>query len=132
MFGQDQLGFMNQMRFNQQGIGRFLSPLINAINQDYQQDKVQPYIQDVQNLTAQTFPEFDMRGEVGTPMLGGGLLDFGQQRQTPGVTGDMYNPGLTVNPLPGPINQQPGQTPMTPPQQGLAGRIGGLGSLLGG
>ena len=132
MFGQDQLGFMQQDRFNQQGIGGFLAPLIYAINTDYQQDKVQPYIQEVKNLTQNTFPDFEINGGLGTPALGGGLFDVGPRQVTDTPGSITFNPGLTLNPLPGPINQQPVRTPMTPPQQGLAARIGGLGSLLGG
>ncbi len=67
-FGQGQIGSMNSNNFNQQGIGQFLSPLISAINQDYSQDVVQPYVQQVENLTSSTFPDFDM---------GGGMRGFG-------------------------------------------------------
>lgn len=82
-----QMQFMRSDNFNQQGIGRFLSPLINAINNDYNQDVIQPYVQEVENLTTSTFPDFDMGvgvggievgGAMGTPAFGGGLLDFGR------------------------------------------------------
>lgn len=81
-----QMQFMRRDNFNQQGIGRFLSPLINAINNDYNQDVIQPYVQEVENLTTSTFPDFDMGvgvggqigGGMGTPAFGGGLLDFGR------------------------------------------------------
>ena len=79
-FGQGQIGSMNSNNFNQQGIGQFLSPLISAINQDYSQDVVQPYVQQVENLTSSTFPDFDMGGG-----MGGGMRDFGGgQVQMPG------------------------------------------------
>ena len=80
-FGQGQIGSMNSNNFNQQGIGQFLSPLISAINQDYSQDVVQPYVQQVENLTSSTFPDFSM---------GGGMNDFGGgQVQMPGQIGQV-------------------------------------------
>ena len=79
--GQGPLGSMNSNNFNQQGIGQFLSPLISAINQDYSQDVVQPYVQQVENLTSSTFPDFSM---------GGGMNDFGGgQVQMPGQIGQV-------------------------------------------
>ena len=73
-FGQGQIGSMNSNNFNQQGIGQFLSPLISAINQDYSQDVVQPYVQQVENLTSSTFPDFDMNG--GMRGFGGGPVQM--------------------------------------------------------
>lgn len=90
-----QMQFMRKDNFNQQGIGQFLSPLISAINNDYNQDVIQPYVQEVENLTTSTFPDFDMGvgvgGQIGSgvlpdhlgsgvnsPAFGGGLLDFGR------------------------------------------------------
>tara|TARA_R100000951_G_scaffold103106_1_gene95556 strand:- start:269 stop:655 length:387 start_codon:yes stop_codon:yes gene_type:complete len=80
---------MNSNNFNQQGIGQFLSPLISAINQDYSQDVVQPYVQQVENLTSSTFPDFDMGGG-----MGGGMRDFGGgQVQLPGQVGPVRQIG---------------------------------------
>lgn len=94
--GQGLLGSMNSNNFNQQGIGQFLSPLISAINQDYSQDVVQPYVQQVENLTSSTFPDFDMGGG-----MGGGMRDFGGgQVQLPGqVPGQM--PVRQIGQVPG-------------------------------
>ncbi len=78
--GQGPLSSMNRNNFNQQGIGQFLSPLISAINQDYSQDVVQPYVQQVENLTASTFPDFNMGGSgMGMPDFGGRQVGFGGQ-----------------------------------------------------
>jgi hypothetical protein len=86
-FGQGPLDSMNSNNFNQQGIGQFLSPLISAINQDYSQDVVQPYVQQVENLTSSTFPDFDMgggmRGFGGGPGQMPGQMPVRQIGQTP-------------------------------------------------
>ena len=41
------------------GIMGFLQPLLSHINQDYQQDTVQPYVQQVEDLTRTTFPDVE-------------------------------------------------------------------------
>jgi len=65
--GSQNLESMNRNNFNQQGIGQFLSPLISAINRDYSQDVVQPYVEQVENLTNSTFPNFNANSGMGTP-----------------------------------------------------------------
>jgi hypothetical protein len=86
-FGQGQIGSMNSNNFNQQGIGQFLSPLISAINQDYSQDVVQPYVQQVENLTSSTFPDFDMGG--GMRGFGGGPVQMPGQIEPIGRLGQV-------------------------------------------
>jgi hypothetical protein len=41
--------------------------LISAINRDYSQDVVQPYVEQVENLTNSTFPNFNANSGMGTP-----------------------------------------------------------------
>ncbi len=66
-----------------QGIGSFanlLSPIIQSVERQNKmefKEKMDPYVQQVQQLTQQTFPDMDFsmsNGFGGGPRLGGGLL----------------------------------------------------------
>jgi hypothetical protein len=95
--GSQNLQGMNRNNFNQQGIGQFLSPLISAINRDYSQDVVQPYVEQVENLTNSTFPNFNVNSGMGTPSF---QPESGIFPQAPSVTpplgqmADQYDPDL--------------------------------------
>jgi len=39
------------------GVGQYLQPMINQINQHYQQEQVQPFVQEVTNLANERFPD---------------------------------------------------------------------------
>ena len=128
--GQGPLSSMNSNNFNQQGIGQFLSPLISAINQDYSQDVVQPYVQQVENLTSSTFPDFDMGGG-----MGGGMRDFGGgQVQLPGQVGPVRQIGQPLQ-----LNQEDLMKKMlddmrasSPSGSNIASPINGIFSQLAG
>ena len=70
------------------GIMGFLQPLLSHINQDYQQDTVQPYVQQVEDLTRTTFPdvEFNRQGPRFPFQPGGGFPGL------PGVGNPMPKP----------------------------------------
>lgn len=39
------------------GVGQYLQPMINQINQHYQQEQVQPFVQEVTSLANERFPD---------------------------------------------------------------------------
>jgi len=55
--------FMPQNR----GIASLLNPIIRVVSEDYKQDVVDPYIQQVEQLTTTTFPDVQF-GNMGAPM----------------------------------------------------------------
>ena len=54
------------------GIASLLHPIIRVVSEDYKQDVVDPYIQEVEQLTTRTFPEvqFDMTRATVQPSIG--------------------------------------------------------------
>ena len=65
------------------GIKSLLQPLLSHVNNGYQQDVVQPYVQQVEELTTSTFPNINFNG-IGSlmpmpqprPGGGGSLLEL--------------------------------------------------------
>jgi len=65
------------------GIESLLRPLLDRVNSGYQQDVVQPYVQQVEELTTSTFPDINFGG-IGSlmpmpqprPGGGGSLLEL--------------------------------------------------------
>jgi len=113
------LSILNPQQFRPQGIGSYLGPLLGAIQRDYHQDKIEPYVQDVENLTTQTFPDFDLGG-------GGGMMPPRPIFQPPQ---NMPQPGIG-----GPVGDQ--MQPATPATSNVAKVLGsesfnapGLGGL---
>ena len=51
------------------GIKSLLQPLLSHVNSGYQQDVVQPYVQQVEELTTSTFPNVNFSG-IGSLMPG--------------------------------------------------------------
>ena len=49
------------------GIASLLNPIIRVVSEDYKQDVVDPYIQQVEQLTTTTFPDVQF-GNMGTSM----------------------------------------------------------------
>ena len=54
------------------GIASLLHPIIRVVSEDYKQDVVDPYIQEVEQLTTRTFPEvqFGMTRATVQPSIG--------------------------------------------------------------
>lgn len=65
------------------GIGQYLQPMIRHINSHYQQNEVQPFVQEVTSLANERFPN----------AFGGGMLGVGQllQQQRPMPTQDIFS-----------------------------------------
>ena len=112
------------------GIASLLQPLLGVVSREYQQDVVDPYVQEVERLTTTTFPNV----EFGNTGLGGRPSVVGNPFPNPfGIGGEggggMFPPGFdpmhVTLPMRGPITYaQP---------QGVMGVLGatGLGPLRG-
>jgi hypothetical protein len=78
-----------------ESIRRYLTPILQQVRQAYDENKINPYVQEVQQLTNQTFPDLNlnggglrgglgsifgggMGGSAGGNQLGGGLLNIPQ------------------------------------------------------
>ena len=118
------------------GIASLLRPLLGLVNREYQQDVVDPYVQEVERLTTTTFPnvEFGNTGIGGRPSLGDLLPSpFHNPFGTGG--GGMFPPGFDPMHVTLPLTQPLGGTgPVLQGQpQGVMGVLGatGLGPLRG-
>ena len=65
------------------GIGQYLQPMIRQINSHYQQNEVQPFVQEITQLANQRFPNAFQGGGMGV----GALL----QQQRPMPTQDIFS-----------------------------------------
>ena len=65
------------------GIGQYLQPMIRQINSHYQQNEVQPFVQEITQLANQRFPNAFQGGGMGLGQL------FQQQRPMP--TQDIFS-----------------------------------------
>lgn len=123
------LSILNPRQFRPQGIGSYLGPLLSAIQRDYHQDKIEPYVQDVENLTTQTFPDFDLGGGgtgggIGGPDFGGGqMFPPGGMPPIQAQPGPIGMGGPLGGSLPQPINSGATNNP-------FSGRISGIESIL--
>ncbi len=68
------------------GVGQYLQPMINRINQHYQQEQVQPFVQEVTSLANERFPDAFGGGLGG---LRPPLLDVAFARPMP--AGDIFS-----------------------------------------
>ena len=94
------------------GIASLLNPIIRVVSQDYKQDVVDPYIQQVEQLTTTTFPNV----QFGSPLpVGGGMFPPG------------FDPSHVINPLKNPFD---GTRPVGQGGEGL-GTYGPIGTLRG-
>lgn len=84
--------FSPELMPKNRGIASLLSPIIQAVSQDYKQDVVDPYIQEVEQLTTRTFPEVQFGSPLGQG--GGGLGTYGPIGTLQGTT-VMGNPFAT-------------------------------------
>ena len=119
------------------GIASLLQPLLGVVSREYQQDVIDPYVQEVERLTTTTFPnvQFGNTGLGGRPSVVGNPIQnpFPNPFGTGG--GGMFPPGFdpshVINPLKNPFD---GTGPVLQTQpQGVMGVLGatGLGPLRG-
>ena len=45
-----------------ESIRRYLTPILQQVRQAYDENKINPYVQEVQQLTNQTFPDLNLNG----------------------------------------------------------------------
>ena len=119
------LSILHPKQFRPQGIGAFLGPLLSAIQRDYHQDKIEPYVQEVENLTTSTFPDFEIGGGgVGRPDFGGGqMFPPGGMPPIQEQPGPIGMGGPLGGSLPQPINSGATNNP-------FSGKISGIESIL--
>jgi len=107
-----------------QDIKRYLNPILQQVRRAYDENKINPYVQEVQQLTDQTFPDLSLsggglRGGLGS-LFGGGMggpaVDF--------MTPNIGSPFGFMNQFQGgldPMSQNQVSKPMqSPPNQNLS------------
>jgi len=89
------------------GIASLLQPLLGVVNREYQQDVIDPYVQEVERLTTTTFPNV----EFGNTGLGGRPSVIANPFRNPfGIGGGgMFPPGFDPSHV---------TLPMRPPSDG--------------
>ena len=72
-----------------QDIKRYLNPILQQVRRAYDENKINPYVQEVQQLTDQTFPDLSLsggglRGGLGS-LFGGGMGGPAVDFMTPNI-----------------------------------------------
>lgn len=115
------------LRSQNNGIASLLNPLLSHVNQQYQDNVIDPYVQQVEQLTTETFPNVQFNNtSLGrqSPLLGGSF----QNSYSPG--GGMFLPSF--NPMRSP-SAGTGSVLQARIQAMMGGGLGsfGLGPLRG-